>query len=342
MPLKVLVTDSSVEVCKAIQSIVNTQSNMRVVGFAHTPFEARQLIKDLEPDVLTLSIEFQKMSGLDFLDKIMKLRPMPVVIISKLSANNSLITEKALKMGATACICKPKGDNLDSIASEIINQIRNARTLFEEKLIKIKNAQSIIHSRPNNHLIAIGASTGGTEAITGLLTQVPLDSPGIVIAQHMPKGFTASFADRLTSLCAIKVSEAKHDSIIETGNAYIAPGGLHLLVQKRAGRYYTMLSDDDAVNLHKPSIDILFESVAENIKHLGIGIILTGMGKDGASGLLKMRKAGAKTFGQDEKTSLVYGMPREAKKIGAVQEVLPLNEIMPATFDYLKSLTKEI
>ncbi|PMH41407.1 hypothetical protein BCU68_15745 [Vibrio sp. 10N.286.49.B3] len=337
MQLKVLVTDSSLTVCESIEKVISSQSNMSVVGIAHSPFQARQMIKDLNPDVLTLSIEFSHMNGLDFLDKIMSLRPMPVVIISKLAQRGSLISQQALKIGATACVTKPKNMNIELIARDIIKSIRDASYVFERNITVAKQLSQVKKVDLSHYLIAIGASTGGTEAITHLLTQMPVNCPGIVIAQHMPKGFTASFAERLQSLCAINVSEAKHDTPIQSGHAYIAPGGLHLQVQKRSGAYYTMLSDSDPVNLHKPSIDILFESVADNIKKLSIGIILTGMGKDGALGLLKMKQAGAKTLSQNEATSLVYGMPREAVKVGAVTHELALDDIVASALSGIKT-----
>ena len=337
MTIKVLVTESSMEVCHRLSRMINQQSNMQVVGIANSPFEARALIKKLQPDVLTLAIEFPKMNGLDFLEKIMMLRPMPVVIISKLAGENSVVSQQAKKRGACACIFRPNLNQFDRIEPEIIRKITAAsQQVFE---VKPMNENRVLNNalESDKYIIAIGASTGGTEAITALLREMPLNCPGIVITQHMPRGFTASFAVRLSSLCAINVCEAKHNELIKPGNAYIAPGDTHLEVQKKSGLYYTFLSDADPINLHKPSIDHLFNSMADCVKTTGIGIILTGMGKDGATGLLKMKKSGAVTFAQDEATSVVYGMPKEAMSVGAVNHQLALQEIVPTVLQYLKS-----
>ncbi|MCG9659004.1 protein-glutamate methylesterase/protein-glutamine glutaminase [Vibrio mediterranei] len=350
MPLKVLITDSCSETCQTLRHIINAQTSMTVVGIAHNVRQARALIKQLNPDVVTLAIELEGMNGLDFLNKIMTLRPMPVVVISKLLNRNSLLIQQALKLGAMACVAIPKttnatGSNLDSFALDVIKNLKQAHLQYHKKsqlrsiTLELEQQLTERKSRPNpnatRYLIAIGASTGGTEAITALLKQLPEDCPGIVIAQHMPAGFTRSFAARLQSLCSIQVLEAKHEEVIESGHAYIAPGNSHLVVEMRAGCYYTILSNEDPVNLHKPSIDVLFESVSANIKTFGIGVLLTGMGKDGAAGLLKMKQAGALTFAQDEKSCVVYGMPREAMKLGAAIKQLSIPDIA----DSIASLT---
>ncbi|GLS92418.1 chemotaxis response regulator protein-glutamate methylesterase [Psychromonas marina] len=336
MTINVLITDTSADVCKELERIISQQNDMQVIGIANDAFQARKMIKTLQPDVLTLSIEFPRMNGLHFLDKLMSLRPMPVVIISKLAEEKSLITEQALKIGATACIYKPQIEHFDYIALEVVKQIREATQIYEKRVLNQLHENKKEKLDQGKYLIAIGASTGGTEAITKILTEMPASCPGIVIAQHMPKGFTASFATRLTGLCNIDVCEAKHNQLIRPGHAYIAPGDFHLLVQKRAGCYYTILCDKDPVNLHKPSIDVLFTSVADNIKTCAIGIILTGMGKDGAQGLLKMHHSGAETFAQNEASCVVYGMPKEAKRIGAVKHQLPLENIANAILNYVK------
>lgn len=351
MPLKVLIIDSCHQSCDFLQQIVASQPNMSVVGIAHDAQEARGLIKLLNPDVVTLAIELSGMNGLDFLTKIMTLRPMPVVIVSKLVNNNPVLVEQALKIGATACVQKPNPTQLhensqDTYSLEVIKQLRQARMRFDKPKAasSAQNKPAVKSLRKGKtdqqanrdfspYIVAVGASTGGTEAITKLLTKLPQNCPGIVIAQHMPYRFTQSFAARLQSLCVIEVQEAKHDEVIKAGHAYIAPGDKHLVIQKRSGCYYTMLSDDDPVNLHKPSVDVLFESMAENVKHLGMGIILTGMGKDGAKGLLKMKSAGAKTYSQDQDSCVVYGMPREAKKIGAVIKEMPIYQMAEAILE---------
>ncbi|MGL6260402.1 protein-glutamate methylesterase/protein-glutamine glutaminase [Vibrio sp. WXL210] len=349
MSLKVLIIDSCHQSCDFLQQIVASQPSMSVVGIAHDAQQARHLIKQLNPDVVTLAIELSGMNGLDFLSKIMALRPMPVVIVSKLVNNNPVLVDQALKIGATACVQKPnpsqlRDNSLDTYSLEVIKQLRQARLRFDSpratistkpavKPLKRANTEQLANRDFSPYLVAVGASTGGTEAITQLLTKLPKNCPGIVIAQHMPYRFTQSFAARLQSLCVIEVQEAKHDQVIKVGHAYIAPGDKHLVIHKRSGCYYTMLSDDEPVNLHKPSVDVLFDSVAENVKQLGLGIILTGMGKDGAKGLLRMKRAGAMTLAQDKDSCVVYGMPREAKKIGAVHKDMPISELVEAILE---------
>lgn len=344
--LKVLITDSNNGTCQHLKSIISSQTNMTVVGIAHDAHQARALIKEVEPDVVTLAIELVGMNGLAFLGKIMTLRPMPVVVISQLFSNNPLLAKQAIKLGAASYIQKPNlsavsSRHFDSFAREVIKKLREAESQFKraQQTMLSQSSSSLprpaLHQEPatqstgqvSHRLIAIGASTGGTEAITTLLRCLPENSPGIVIAQHMPSGFTGSFATRLQGICTVHVQEARHDEVIKSGHVYIAPGGYHLKIQKRAGCFYTQLNDDEPVNLHKPSVDVLFESVAEQAEKRGIGIILTGMGKDGARGLLKMKQAGAMTYAQDEQSSVVYGMPRAAKSLGAVSKELPLEDI---------------
>lgn len=344
--LKVLITDSNNGTCQHLKSIISSQTNMTVVGIAHDAHQARALIKEVEPDVVTLAIELVGMNGLAFLGKIMTLRPMPVVVISQLFSNNPLLAKQAIKLGAASYIQKPNlsavsSSHFDSFAREVIKKLREAESQFKrpQQSMLSQSRSSLprpaLHQEPatqstgqvSHRLIAIGASTGGTEAITTLLRCLPENSPGIVIAQHMPSGFTSSFAARLQGLCTVQVQEARHDEVIKSGHVYIAPGGYHLKIQKRAGCFYTQLNDDEPVNLHKPSVDVLFKSVAEQAEKRGIGIILTGMGKDGARGLLKMKQAGAMTYAQDEQSSVVYGMPRAAKSLGAVSKILSLEAI---------------
>lgn len=344
--LKVLITDSNNGTCQHLKSIISSQTNMTVVGVAHDAHQARALIKEIEPDVVTLAIELVGMNGLAFLGKIMTLRPMPVVVISHLFSNNPLLAKQAIKLGATSYIQKPNlsavsSSEFDSFAREVIKKLREAEPLFQraQQTTLTQSRSSLprvaLHQEPNlmstgqvsHRLIAIGASTGGTEAITTLLRCLPENIPGIVIAQHMPSGFTSSFAARLQGLCTVQVQEARHDEVIKSGHVYIAPGGYHLKIQKRAGCFYTQLNDEEPVSLHRPSVDVLLESVAEQAEKRGIGIILTGMGKDGAQGLLKMKQAGAMTYAQDEQSSVVYGMPRAAKDLGAVSKELSLRAI---------------
>ncbi len=328
MSIKVLVIDASDEICQALSSIINLQDDMHVISVAHDAHTARDFIKSMEIDVLTLSVNLPKMNGLTFLEKLMSGHPIPVVLVSSLAVKGSAICNQALKIGATSCILKPKIEQIAMIANELSTKIRLAMqepAPIESKSFSKKNATSSINNE--RFIIAIGASTGGTQAITTLLATLPVTCPGIVITQHMPKGFTDSFATRLNSQCKITVCEARHDEIIKVGCAYIAPGNKHLLVTKKRGRYYTVISDSEPVNLHKPAVDLLFESVADSVGRYAVGVILTGMGKDGALGLLKMQEHGGQTIAQDEQSSIVYGMAKQAVSLGGVNQELALDDI---------------
>ncbi|WP_163931710.1 chemotaxis response regulator protein-glutamate methylesterase [Paraferrimonas sp. SM1919] len=339
MKIKVLIVDASVSVCHAMRAIINSQNDLQVVGFAQDPYQARTLIKSHKPDVLVLSIELPKMDGMSFLRKIMTLRPMPVIIFSKLLAVQPALVKKAKDIGAFACLEKPQTEaEIAKVAPLLIKYIHrsyfrfNHQEVAEHPLgIKSEPMITIAHK-----IIAIGASTGGTEALTTLLQMMPVDCPAIVIVQHMPFGFTKSFASRLQSQCQIEVCEANHNQLLKKGTAYIAPGDKHLIIQKRSGCFYTILSEEAPLNKHRPSIDLLFDSVAEHARHNSIGVILTGMGKDGANGLLAMKQAGAKTIIQDEQTSVIYGMPFAAKKLGAADYELALNRIAPTLIQLVK------
>jgi two-component system chemotaxis response regulator CheB len=339
MTMTVLIVDESEIVRENLKALINAHEGLQVIETASSANEARQAIKRLDPDVLTLAIEMPKMNGIKFLEKIMELRPMPVVIISTLAKQGSPLTLHALHLGAIECICKPTLEELPFIADKITDALLKAGkqklSLEKEPLKKKESAASGEPENGEQILIAIGASTGGTEAIKAILKLLPKNCPGIVVTQHMPKKFTNLFAARLDSHCKITVKEAQHDEAIRKGFAYIAPGDKHLCVIKKKGFYYTQLNDHEPVNLHKPSVDLLFQSVAENVGRNAIGIILTGMGKDGAQGLLKMKQEGAYNIGQDESSSIVYGMPKEANRIGAVSIELPLSEISPALTEFL-------
>ncbi len=347
--IRVLVIDDSALIRSVMKEIIDKEKDMECVGAAPDPIAARELIKSLNPDVLTLDVEMPKMDGLDFLERLMRLRPMPVVMVSTLTERGSDITFRALALGAVDFVSKPKMDiarGMSEYAIEITEKIRAAAqarvhktasaAVIQEKL----SADAILPSiagrfASTEKLIIIGASTGGTEAIKEVLTRLPADVPGILVTQHMPENFTKSFADRLNSLCKISVKEAEHNERILPGHAYIAPGHSHLLLKRSGANYMTELSQGPPVNRHRPSVDVLFRSAANVAGANALGIILTGMGKDGAQGMVEMKQAGSHTIAQDEASCVVFGMPREAIALGGACEVLPLQNIARRTLEYL-------
>ena len=336
MKTKVLIVDDSALIRSVMSEIVNSQTDMEVVATAPDPLVARELIKKHNPDVLTLDVEMPKMDGLDFLEKLMRLRPMPVLMVSSLTERGSEITMRALELGAVDFVTKPKisiQTGMREYTELITDKIRaaararvKARTLHAPTPgTQLPQLRSPLIS--SEKLIIIGASTGGTEAIREFLMQMPSDCPGILIAQHMPEGFTSSFARRLDSLCRISVTEAAGNERILPGHAYIAPGHSHLLLTRSGANYMTKIEQTDPVNRHRPSVDVLFRSAALAAGKNAVGVILTGMGKDGAAGMLEMKNAGAHNFAQDEASCVVFGMPREAIAIGAAHEVAPLQAL---------------
>ncbi|MCK9201633.1 MAG: chemotaxis response regulator protein-glutamate methylesterase [Gallionella sp.] len=352
--IKVLVVDDSALIRNVMKEIIDREKDMVCVGAAPDPIVAREMIKALNPDVLTLDVEMPKMDGLDFLERLMRLRPMPVVMVSTLTERGSDITFRALELGAVDFVSKPKMDiarGMEEYAAEIADKIRAAAQshvhakktvapmVVQEKL----SADAILPSNvpvrfaSTEKLIIIGASTGGTEAIKEVLTRFPADVPGILVTQHMPENFTKSFAERLNSLCKISVKEAEHNERILPGHAYIAPGHSHLLLKRSGANYMTELNQGPPVNRHRPSVDVLFRSAANVAGANAMGIILTGMGKDGAQGMLEMKQAGSFTIAQDEASCVVFGMPREAIALGGAAEVLPLQNVARRTLDYLAS-----
>ncbi|HRA28003.1 MAG TPA: chemotaxis response regulator protein-glutamate methylesterase [Acinetobacter johnsonii] len=344
MKIKVLVVDDSALIRSLLTEIINSQRDMVVVGAAPDPLIAREMIKQLNPDVLTLDVEMPKMDGLDFLEKLMRLRPMPVVMVSTLTERGSEITMRALELGAIDFVTKPKMSitaGMLEYTEEITDKIRTASKARVAPLSRHSSTSNAAPSQLRNPLISseklliIGASTGGTEAIKSFLLQMPSDCPGILITQHMPAGFTKSFANRLDSLCQISVKEAQGGERVLPGHAYIAPGDKHLLLVRSGANYMTELSDAPPVNRHKPSVDVLFDSAALNAGKNAIGVILTGMGKDGAAGMAKMKTAGAYNFAQNEESCVVYGMPKEAVAHGGVDEVAHLNDLPKLVLNYL-------
>jgi two-component system chemotaxis response regulator CheB len=317
-PVRVMIVDDSALMRQLLSACLAQDPEIEVVGTAADPFEARDLIKALNPDVITLDIEMPKMDGVTFLRKIMTLRPMPVVMISTLTQAGADITLEALEVGAVDFIAKPTRD-IGAVMAELSGELQAkvkaaARVRVRARRFAPQTAKPalIAGDLSSRKIVAIGASTGGVEALKAVLTQLPSDCPPVLITQHMPERFTASFAKRLNGECAMTVSEARHGELVEQGHVYIAPGARHLELAKSGGRFVCRLTDDPPVSGHRPSVDVLFRSVAQIAGPDTVGVILTGMGKDGAEGMVRLRQAGAVTLGQDEASSLIYGMPRVA------------------------------
>ena len=349
--VKVLIVDDSALIRQMLTEILSADRSIEVVGVAADPLIARDKIKQLKPDVITLDVEMPKMDGVTFLKNLMRLHPLPVVMISTLTEQGADITFEALESGAIDFIAKPKIDvkeELQNYSEEITGKVKaaakanvsaisskisisaNTETKVEKKL----SADSVIKKKAppkrfktTDQIIALGASTGGTEAIKEVLVKMPADSPGMVISQHIPEAFSAPFAERMNGVSAMTVCEAKDGQQILPGHVYIAPGSHHLLVERNGAQYICRLNDGERVNRHKPSVDVMFRSVAQNVGPNAIGVILTGMGDDGAKGLLEMKETGANTMVQDEKTSVVWGMPGAAAKLGAADKEFPLSRI---------------
>lgn len=336
--IKVLIIDDSALIRKVLTGILNSSSNIEVVGTAPDPYIAREKIKQLNPDVLTLDVEMPKMDGISFLSNLMRLRPMPVLMISSLTEKGADITLQALELGAIDFISKPKLDlaeGLKSYSDEILEKINTAAIAnvraraFTNKSIKEKyTADAVLKlTKPRKpfktteKIIAIGASTGGTEAIKEILVSLPGNTPGIVITQHIPESFSAPFAERMNKSSAMTVFEATDGQQILSGHVYIAPGDQHLVVERSGARYLCRLHNGPPVNRHRPSVDVMFRSISQNVGPNAVGVLLTGMGSDGALGLKEMHDAGSPTIIQDEKSSVVWGMPGEAYKLGAVDKV---------------------
>ena len=335
--VRVLIVDDSALVRQVLSEILSQDPGIEVVGTASDPLIARDKIKQLEPDVLTLDVEMPRMDGLTFLQNLMRLRPMPVVMVSSLTEAGAQVTLDALALGAVDFVTKPKLDverGLNNYASELCERVRSAARARVARLQPTTAAAASpatpIKYRTTDRLIAIGASTGGTEAIRVILEQMPADAPATVITQHIPAAFSKPFAERLDRHSKMTVVQAEDDMQLLAGHAYVAPGGLHLRVQRSGARWRCRLGEDDPIRRHRPSVDALFESVAQAAGANASAVLLTGMGDDGARGLLALRKAGAATMVQDEASSVVWGMPGAAYTLGAAQQVLPLSEIAGA------------
>jgi len=346
MTIKVLVVDDSALIRDVLSKALSQDADIKVVGTAEDPIDAREKIKILSPDVLTLDIEMPNMNGLAFLDKLMRLRPMPVVMVSTLTQRGTQETLLALELGAVDFVAKPSHDlvgGIDAFGAKVREKVRAAASSgARSRAMRAPSPVVPIHtaSAPKGSLIAIGSSTGGVEAVRTVLMALPPDCPPVVIAQHMPHGFTTRFAQRLDELSALKVVEAQDRAPLEVGTAYVAPGDFHLRVEKSSGQLKCRVMQDAEVSGHRPSVDALFESVAKAVGPMAVGAILTGMGRDGATGMKKMREMGAHTIGQSESSALVYGMPRVAFEEGAVMEQASIEAIagrLAAALSKLKS-----
>ncbi|MFG6462420.1 chemotaxis response regulator protein-glutamate methylesterase [Roseateles sp. DXS20W] len=349
---KVVVVDDSALVRSILTEIINRQSDMECIGAAADPLVAREMIRNLNPDVITLDVEMPRMDGLDFLSRLMRLRPMPVVMVSTLTERGADVTLKALELGAVDFVAKPKigvADGIKLLAQDITDKIRVASKAHIRRAPPppAPGAAAPAPAKPvtmaslgrasTEKLIFIGASTGGTEATKDVLVNLPADSPAVVITQHMPPGFTKSYAARLDGLCKIRVKEAQDGERILPGHGYIAPGGFHLTVERSGANYIARVQDGDPINRHKPSVEALFLSAARVVGQNAIGIMLTGMGADGAKAMKVMKDAGSYNYCQDEATCVVFGMPREAIAAGAADEVLPLGQIATKVLERLRA-----
>lgn len=332
--VRVLVVDDSPTMRALLSNLLRRDPEIEVVGAAGDPYEARTAIKELNPDVLTLDVEMPRMSGLEFLEKLMRLRPMPVVMVSTLTQEGAETTLDALELGAIDCIGKPGAGMVAEAFSELADKVKSAaRSRVRPASERPASPGPRAGFQPNGRIVAIGSSTGGVEALMSVLSAFPANCPPTVITQHMPPSFTKSLADRLNRTYAPRITEAEDGAPLESGRIYIAPGGeRHLEVMASVGGLRCRLRASDPVNGHRPSVDALFHSVAQT-RLAAVGAILTGMGKDGAQGLLAMREAGAETIGQDEASCVVYGMPKAAFSIGAVGRQLPLERIGSAILE---------
>jgi len=342
--IRVLVVDDSAVVRKIFSQELSKERGIEVIATAPDPYIARDKIIKLNPDVITLDIEMPRMDGLTFLRKLMQHYPLPVIVVSSLTEKGGRLAMEALSIGALEVMCKPSGSfSVGEMVTQLAEKIRavagvkvSKRTVNNgEDIMTKRKLASMSLAKTTNKVIAIGASTGGTEAIKEVLIQMPPSAPGIVIVQHMPAKFTVSFAQRLNELCQISVKEAADGDHVVPGTALIAPGNYHMVVRRSGARYYVRITDGPMVHHQRPAVDVLFKSTANYVGRNAIGILLTGMGADGAEGLLMMKQAGARTIAQDEKSCVVFGMPKEAIKLGATDEVIPLRSIASRALEML-------
>ena len=344
--IRVLIVDDSAVVRKILSEQLKRAEDIEVVGTASDPYVARDKIVQLKPDVLTLDIEMPRMDGLTFLGKLMKHYPLPVIVVSSLSPAGSAAAIRAMELGAVDVISKPGAAyTVGDVATQLVKRIRTAVHARvgkrpPERRQASPSVEALSNIQTTNKVLAIGASTGGTEAIKNVLTALPALTPGTVIVQHMPEQFTAAFSERLNTLCAMEVREARGGEVLRPGLALVARGNKHLLIQRTGAQYTTVVKDGPQVHHQRPAVDVLFNSVAKYAGVNAVGVLLTGMGADGARGMLAMRQAGARTIAQDEATCVVYGMPKEAVALEAAESVLPLNTIPGAILNGFKSRTR--
>jgi two-component system chemotaxis response regulator CheB len=333
VPIRVLIVDDSAIVRQIFSRELARDPELQVAGAAPDPYVARDLIVSLKPDVVTLDVEMPRMDGITFLRKLMHHYPIPVVVVSSLTQAGGKIAMEAIEAGAVEVMCKPGGSySVGDMSIALIEKIKAAalarpRALASHRPASGAPVRRLAMTRTTNKIIAIGTSTGGTQALQQVLTTLPANSPGIIIVQHMPEHFTRSFAERLDSLCEIEVREAENNDSVAPGRALIAPGNRHMLLKRSGARYYVEVREGPLVSRHRPSVDVLFKSAARTAGANAVGVIMTGMGRDGAEGLLEMRQAGARTLAQDEASCVVFGMPREAIALGAAEETLSLQRI---------------
>ncbi|MBN2028037.1 MAG: chemotaxis response regulator protein-glutamate methylesterase [Actinobacteria bacterium] len=343
--IKVLIVDDSAVVRKRLSAELAKDASIEVVGTALDPYIAREKIVRLSPDVITLDLEMPRMDGLTFLEKLMRFHPLPVVVVSSLTRKGSDAAIKALELGAVQVLKKPDSAyTIEKISQEIAETVKAAAQVDMGKVIDLKaktgarkkQVPKLVYT--TQKIAVIGASTGGTEAIKEVLRGFPANGPGTMIVQHMPEGFTHSFAQRLDSICAMEVREAKDGDSIHSGLALVSPGNKHMVLRKSGARYFVRIKEGPVVHHQRPSVDVLFNSVAKHAGKNAVGVILTGMGADGASGMRAMKDAGAVTLAQDEKSCVVFGMPRAAIEEGGVMHVSPLQDIAPKILDIVKKM----
>jgi two-component system chemotaxis response regulator CheB len=345
MAIKVLIVDDSATSRVVIRDILERQSDIEVIATAQDAYSARDKVVQLKPDVICLDVEMPRMDGIAFLQNLMQYMPTPVVMVSSLTRSGAQVTLDALEAGAVDFVTKPHAyiyDGGADIEKELIEKVRAAAKAKMFHRTKSSTGALAVSrlTETTQKLIAIGASTGGTEALKEVLIRMPLQTPGIVIVQHMPANFTGPFAQRLNTLCKIEVKEAKDNDSVVTGQALIAPGDRHMVIRRSGARYYVELGGGEKVSGHRPSVDVLFNSVAQSAGANAIGVILTGMGGDGARGMLKMHQKGAKTIAQDEKTCVVFGMPKVAIEFGGVDKVVPLEMIPQAAMQLVGEISR--
>jgi two-component system chemotaxis response regulator CheB len=346
--IRVLIVDDSALIRKFLTSELSKHRDIEVVGSAADPYVARDKIVRLRPDVVTLDLEMPRMNGLAFLAKLMKYYPLPVVVVSSLTPKNSEAAIRALELGAVEVICKPvSAYRTPEISHQLIYAVRAAalaRISKQQETLETSATTSATHHcqlQTTHNVIAIGASTGGTRAIESVLRSLPPTFPGTLIVQHMPEPFTTTFAQRLNQICQIEVREARDNDPVGPGVALVAPGNRHMLLQQSGAHYLVRIKNGPAVNHQRPSVDVLFQSVARSAGSSAIGVLLTGMGADGAKGLLAMHEKGAYTLAQDEQTCVVFGMPKEAISLGAVDDVVPIQRIPRTIVNFLQAQEKE-